>query len=791
MVREGGNVATQAESRPEAIFERQSQHFHHWEKIKDLIDQYIDLTLNFRQSGHPGGSRSKVHMMVALLLGEVMRWDIRHPEKRFGDRFVLVGGHTTPLLYSTLAVLAEAMRAKYEETGDERYRLDPDRIIFWEDLLVFRRNKGLSGHAEMEGKTLFVKFNTGPSGHGSPAAMGEAFALKRAGAEGVKVFAMEGEGGLTTGGTHETLNSSWGLGLDNLFYLVDWNDFGIDSHPVSSVVPGTPREWFGSHGWRVFGVEDGTDWEKLARSYAEMVYGPNPGKVPSVTYVRNRKGRGYLKYDYASHGAPHKPPNCELFWETKRPFMEKYGVEFEGFGKPAPESFEAFREQTRNNMRLVAEVLRRDKELVDYIAETLVRLGDSVPEEIPGFRLGGPTSPCNDPAITDFRNYPESMWAKPGEKLPNRAALGKWGAWVNAYSRKKHGRPLFIACSADLADSTNISGFAKDFEDIPGYGWYDREKNPEGTLLPQEITEFANSGLVCGLATVNLAKDPYKEFDGFYGACSTYGSFVYLKYGPMRLFSQLAQDCQLKVGKVLWVAGHSGPETAEDSRTHFGIFAPGVTQLFPEGQVVDLHPWEYNEVPVVIAAGLATDVPIIALHLTRPPITIPDRKALGIPSHFEAAKGAYVMRDYREGQKPMGVVFVQGTSTTNNMVKVLPELDKNGLNVKVVAAISPQLFRMQPRSYQEQVVSEGEWLDSMAITNRARRLMNDWITNPVSAEYTLSSDWDNRWRTGGSVEEVVEEAHLSPEWILRGIERFVREREARLGRLRRMLEKAG
>ena len=102
-------------------------------------------------------------------------------------------------------------------------------------------------------------------------------------------------------------------------------------------------------------------------------------------------------------------------------------------------------------------------------------------------------------------------------------------------------------------------------------------------LLPQEITEFANAGILAGMATVNFASDPEQEFDGFWGACSTYGSFSYLKYGPMRLFSQLAQDCELKVGKVLWVAGHSGPETADDSRTHFGIFAPGVTQLFPDG----------------------------------------------------------------------------------------------------------------------------------------------------------------------------------------------------------------
>jgi len=171
----------------------------------------------------------------------------------------------------------------------------------------------------------------------------------------------------------------------------------------------------------------------------------------------------------------------------------------------------------------------------------------------------------------------------------------------------------------------------------------------DGALLPQEITEFANAGILSGMATVNLSEDPENHFDGFWGACSTYGSFSYLKYGMFRLFSQLAQDCQWKVGKILWVAGHSGPETADDSRTHFGIFEPGVTQLFPEGRVINLHPWEYNEVPVLLGEALRQEAPLIALHLTRPPVTIPDREKLGIPSHFEAARGAYVVRDYRPG----------------------------------------------------------------------------------------------------------------------------------------------
>jgi len=50
--------------------------FKYWEITKDLIDQCIDIMLNLRQSGHPGGSRSKVHAMVATLLSGAMKWDI-------------------------------------------------------------------------------------------------------------------------------------------------------------------------------------------------------------------------------------------------------------------------------------------------------------------------------------------------------------------------------------------------------------------------------------------------------------------------------------------------------------------------------------------------------------------------------------------------------------------------------------------------------------------------------------------------------------------------------------------
>jgi len=764
-------------------------HFPKWEKIKDMVDQCIDMMLNLRQSGHPGGSRSKVHFMVATMLSGVMRYDIRNPEKRFADRFILVGGHTVPLIYAILAVLNEALRLKYKQTGDKKYLISnaKEHALYWEDLLTLRHSKGLPGHAEMAGKTLFFKFNTGPSGHGSPVAAGEAMALKLAGADDIRVFAVEGEGGATAGCTHETQNSAWGLGLNNLYYLFDWNDFGIDDHKVSSIVYGTPADWFGAHGWRVFGTESGMEWQSVTKTIIDMIYSENKIMQPNIAWFKTRKGRDYGVYDNKSHGTPHKPMNSPMFWETTKIFTERYGIEFEGFGKPAPETHADQVEQTRTNLARVASLYEQDQELLNYVADTLVALGESIPQQKTTLYYDFNKNPLKDPVFTDYKNYPQEIFATPGAKEPNRAGLAKFGAWINAKCHEKYGRPLFIAMSADLADSTNISGFAKGHDDFKGFGVYERNDNPQGCLLPQGITEFANAGISVGIAAVNFAEKPFEEFNGFYATCSTYGSFVYLKYGPMRLFSQLAQDSEIKVGKVLWIAGHSGPETAEDSRTHFGIFSPGVTQLFPEGQILNLYPWEHNEVAPMIAAAMATDKAIIALHLTRPPVEIPDRKKLGMASHFDAAKGAYLIRDYKPGLPKMGTIFVQGTSTTANLIKILPKLDEAGLNVKLVAAVSYELFKLQPESYQKSIVSDAEWLDSTIITNAARRNMHDWIYSKISEEYAMSSDWDDHWRTGGSVEELCEEARISPEWLFKGIERFAKDRELRRKRMKELM----
>ena len=96
--------------------------------------------------------------------------------------------------------------------------------------------------------------------------------------------------------------------------------------------------------------------------------------------------------------------------------------------------------------------------------------------------------------------------------------------------------------------------------------------------------------------------------DGF-ALSGTYGAFTPLMYLPARVWSQQNQDSPFRVGVLNILAGHSGPETAADARTHFGIFSPQVWKLFPKGQVIVLSFWDYNDVAsITVVNSICGDV---------------------------------------------------------------------------------------------------------------------------------------------------------------------------------------
>ena len=123
----------------------------------------------------------------------------------------------------------------------------------------------------------------------------------------------------------------------------------------------------------------------------------------------------------------------------------------------------------------------------------------------------------------------------------------------------------------------------------------------------------------------------------------------------------------------------------------------------------------------------------------------------------------------------------------DGIIKILPQIEAEKLNIKIVYAASAELFARQPESYRNTVLTPGDRVNSMIVTTAGRMTMHQWLFNKTAEKYTVCPDWDNQWRTGGSLEEVLDEAHLSPEWILAGVRDFVRDKAERVEKLHQEL----
>jgi transketolase len=120
---------------------------------------------------------------------------------------------------------------------------------------------------------------------------------------------------------------------------------------------------------------------------------------------------------------------------------------------------------------------------------------------------------------------------------------------------------------------------------------------------------------------------------------------------------------------------------------------------------------------------------------------------------------------------------------------VLPRLEAAGVNVRVIAAISEELFDRQPQSYRHAVLPPEAMYDLMVVTTGTRRMWPLRDVGPLTDEYSLTSDWDNQWLTGGLEPDVITEAQLDQPAILAGIQRFAGDREQRLTRQRDLVGK--
>ena len=813
------------------------------EDVGFLTAMTLVLLGNYAQTGHFGGPLAYTPYTVAShLVGPELgglRFDYRRPKHPYADKFMLAGGHNAPVTYALWIIMGEALARKHARIGGSRYAVDPNLAMLSIDVLGFRRGGGalksllqdndlsdhplmtqaklrgiraLAGHAETTDLTNDV--NGGPSGIGIATAAGKAAFWDMVGApDGLKVLAIEGEFALTSGHSQEMKTQALAQQVGKrLRILLSYNNAGIDDQLVGGVIKSKydayrlADQW-ASYGWNVLTLNDGNDYAQVVAALKAMEDWDPADKRPMIAIGNTVKGwwptavdgqiPGYGEQivSYASH--PYGfAMNSEYFQGLATTFENYFGVQFEGIRDGAVSDPRERLIQYKKNIDIALSVLEKNG-LGDWLADRLVDIGDSLDDEMP-LRIDRHIDPFQDSRL-EVKNLPLTaqnltvrnpvsgeekavtvkLFEEAGNVRGTRRAISEIVKWMNYVTDN---RMAIIA--ADLADSINV-------ESGSFWGHYDPVDNPAGTRLKAVIQEAGNASTAIGLVGQTVSLDPNKHV-GLWALTGSYGAFTPLMYLPSRVWSQQNQNSPFRVGVLNVLAGHSGPETAADARTHFGIFSPQVWKLFPRGQAITLSFWDYNDVApgYFAAASIAARDPkvgIIVLEVARPDFPVADRSTFANPDLMAAAKGFYVIKDFDAGNPKQGYVLVQGSSSTVNLVTVLPRLEQDGLNVKVVAAISDELFQRQPEDYRNEVLPPEALLDLMVISTGTRRVWPAQNLGPLTDEYSLTSDWHNEWLTGGTEADVIAEAHLDQESIFSGVRRFALDHESRISRQRRML----
>ena len=245
-------------------------------------------------SGHPGGSLSCADILTVLFFNQ-MNINPKEPKAEGRDRFVLLKGHCSPALYSTLA----------------------EKGFFKEEYLNnFRKlDSNLQGHPDMN-KVPGVDMTTGSLGQGLSVANGMALSSKMD-SMGYRVYCLLGDGEIEEGQIWEAAMTSSKYKLDNLCVIVDNNNLQIDGEITKVKGLNKIEEKFESFGFKVITV-DGNNIEQLIDAFneAKLVKG-----MPTAIVAKTIKGKGvsFMENKAEWHGkAPSQDEYEQALKELKK-----------------------------------------------------------------------------------------------------------------------------------------------------------------------------------------------------------------------------------------------------------------------------------------------------------------------------------------------------------------------------------------------------------------------------------------------------------------------------------------
>ncbi len=247
-------------------------------------------------SGHPGGSLSSTDIVTALYF-RVMRHNPSEPNWPERDRFHMSKGHCCPLWYSALA-----------EAG----------YFPKEQLMTFRRFKGLQGHPSLAHHTPGIEMTAGSLGMGLGFGIGAALAA-RIDNRNYRTYILLGCGEINSGIIWEGAMAAGHWKLDNLCAILDYNRLQSEG-PTEEIMNLEPvRDKWAAFNWHVVEI-DGHNMQQIIDGFDETK--ATKGK-PTIIIAHTIKGKGvsFMENNNAFHGSP---PNAE---QAMQALSELGGIE--------------------------------------------------------------------------------------------------------------------------------------------------------------------------------------------------------------------------------------------------------------------------------------------------------------------------------------------------------------------------------------------------------------------------------------------------------------------------------
>ncbi|MDE1181702.1 transketolase [Paraburkholderia sp.] len=626
-------------------------------------------------SGHPGTPMALAPVAYHLWQNH-LRYDPDEPLWPNRDRFVLSVGHASMLLYSMLHLTGV-------KAVDHAGKPTDGPAVSLQDIEQFRQlDSKTPGHPEYR-MTTGVETTTGPLGQGLGNSVGMAMAARwyesrfnqpAAQLFDYRVYALCGDGDMMEGVSHEAASLAGHLKLSNLIWIYDSNRVTIEGH-TDLAYSDDVESRFRGYNWHTLHVDDVNDAAALE---AAIVEAKSVTDRPTLIVVKSIIG----------WGAPNKQ-------DTSAAHGEALGVEEVKLAKRAygwPED-KFFYVPDGVYQRFADGMGARGK-----AANTAWKAKfDAYAMEYP--QLAGELTQIDAHQLPDGWDVDLPTFEPDVKGIATRDSSGKV---LNEIAKRV---PWLLGGAADLSPSTKTN---LKFE---GAGSFEFD-NYGGRNLHFGIREHGMGAVANGLALSNLR--PY---------ASTFLIFSDYMKPPIRLSSIMEVP-------VIYVFTHDSIGVGEDGPTHQPIEQLASLRAVP-GLTV-LRPGDANEVTQSWRVALSKPQRPACLVLTRQPLPTLDRTKYGSAEGVE--KGAYVLADAPDGQKPKVLLLATG-SEVSLCVDAYEKLKAEGIAARVVSMPSWDLFEAQDDAYKDSVLPPD--VDARVCVEQAATLGWDRYVGRLGAQIVM------------------------------------------------------